>query len=157
VPETRSTVEMAERSKAEASGAVPPREAHVLHFPTPPPREQLCNRYCSNKHTQETDAIIGRLRTLQCQERRSRPSLVQVIQVLFECILNFKQGSQGRRSRWWSQLGWWWLCVVEKDLLLLRVGYVRIPCSSSKGGREFVCCESPTGIRLVTSYFYALD
>jgi len=24
--------------------------AHVLHYPSPP-REQLCNRYCSNKHT----------------------------------------------------------------------------------------------------------
>jgi hypothetical protein len=25
--------------------------AHVLHSPPPPPREQLCNRSCSNKHT----------------------------------------------------------------------------------------------------------
>jgi hypothetical protein len=24
--------------------------AHVLHFPLPP-REQICNRHCSNKHT----------------------------------------------------------------------------------------------------------
>jgi hypothetical protein len=39
--------------------------AHVLHSP-PPPRAQLCNRSCSNKHTQYTG---------MCYERR-RPRVV---------------------------------------------------------------------------------
>jgi hypothetical protein len=30
--------------------------AHVLHSP-PPPRAQLCNRYCSNKHTPSRAAV----------------------------------------------------------------------------------------------------
>ena len=32
--------------------------AHVLHYP-PPPRAQLCNRSCSNKHTPVTRSGAG--------------------------------------------------------------------------------------------------
>jgi hypothetical protein len=35
--------------------------AHILHSPPPPPpREQLCNRYCSNKHTHLRDQAGSR-------------------------------------------------------------------------------------------------
>ena len=48
--------------------------AHVLHYP-PPPREQLCNRYCSNKyiHTLECIPLItcaGAQRVKQTERHR---------------------------------------------------------------------------------------
>ena len=58
--------------------------AHVLHSP-PPPREQLCNRSCSNKHT-HTMTGLGRPATCQCS-RTGACRTLRICQWMRRCVL----------------------------------------------------------------------
>ena len=81
--------------------------AHVLHSPPPPPREQLCNRSCSNKHTQNKARDLERLDgregkhqqtqvlTQGARERARRLSRLRVQERLHDRQYNRERGEAG--------------------------------------------------------------
>ena len=66
--------------------------AHVLYSPPPPPREQLCNRSCSNKHTHTRLDLCGvpilpRSRHTLLSEHHNKCPLQRVL----VCVLYFPE------------------------------------------------------------------
>jgi hypothetical protein len=86
----------------------------------PPPREQLCNRYCSNKHTH---LLLGRDTK---KRRRADPVFHELLHLPnFACLQPLLQVNL-KLAHWlqeWETIFWQWQCGETAS----KFGFCRVP------------------------------